>query len=141
MPGTPRRLRRILALDDFEPAARAVLPRLRLRRLRDGTLVVTTDTAVSGNRENHGRVGFSSPLRPSAALAWQGLTHPRWLLGTALRTLVHHGMPHFENSQATRAALILARNAPQHGAAGHHSAGAGARRPCRAALNGLSSAP
>ena len=83
----------------------------RVERAGYGTLVVTADTAVSGNRENHVRVGFSSPLRPSAALAWQGLTHPRWLVGTALRTLLHHGMPHFENSQATRGAPILARNA------------------------------
>jgi L-lactate dehydrogenase (cytochrome) len=55
-------------------------------------------------------VGFSSPLRPSVSLALQGITHPHWLFGTALRTLVRHGMPHFENSQATRGAPILARN-------------------------------
>jgi len=83
----------------------------RVARAGYGTLVVTADTAVSGNRENHVRVGFSSPLRPSLALAWQGLTHPRWLVGTALRTLATHGMPHFENSQATRGAPILSRNA------------------------------
>jgi L-lactate dehydrogenase (cytochrome) len=83
----------------------------RVARAGYGTLVVTVDTAVSGNRENHVRVGFSSPLRPGLGLAWQGLTHPRWLFGTALRTLLHHGMPHFENSQATRGAPILSRNA------------------------------
>ena len=83
----------------------------RVARAGYGTLVVTADTAVSGNRENHVRVGFSSPLRPSLSLAWQGITHPRWLLGTALRTLATHGMPHFENSQATRGAPILSRNA------------------------------
>jgi L-lactate dehydrogenase (cytochrome) len=82
----------------------------RVARAGYGTLVVTVDTAVSGNRENHVRVGFSSPLRPSMSLTWQGLIHPRWLTGTALRTLVRHGMPHFENSQATRGAPILARN-------------------------------
>jgi L-lactate dehydrogenase (cytochrome) len=82
----------------------------RVARAGYGTLVVTADTPVSGNRENHVRVGFSSPLRPSVSLAWQGLTHPQWLVGTALRTLVNHGMPHFENSQATRGAPILARN-------------------------------
>ncbi|MGU3625190.1 alpha-hydroxy acid oxidase [Comamonas sp. C24C] len=71
------------------------------------TLVVTVDTPVSGNRENNIRAGFSTPLRPSLRLAWDGITHPRWLLGTALRTLVCHGMPHFENSQATRGAPIL----------------------------------
>ena len=83
----------------------------RVVRAGYGTLVVTTDTAVSGNRENHVRVGFSSPLRPSVSLAWQGLTHPRWLLGAALRTLLAHGMPHFENSQATRGTPILSRHA------------------------------
>ena len=83
----------------------------RVARAGYGTLVVTVDTAVSGNRENHVRVGFSSPLRPSLSLAWQGLAHPRWLFGTALRTLASHGMPHFENSQATRGAPILSRNA------------------------------
>ncbi|GAD21726.1 alpha-hydroxy acid oxidase [Acidovorax sp. MR-S7] len=71
------------------------------------TLVVTVDTPVSGNRENNIRAGFSTPLRPSLRLAWEGVTHPRWLLGTALRTLALHGMPHFENSQATRGAPIL----------------------------------
>jgi len=74
------------------------------------TLVITADTAVSGNRENQVRVGFSTPLRPSLTLAWDGITRPRWLLGTALRTLVQHGMPHFENSRATRGAPILSRN-------------------------------
>ena len=67
----------------------------RVRAAGFGTLVVTADTPVSGNRENNVRAGFSTPLRPSARLAWEGMTHPRWLFGTALRTLVNHGMPHF----------------------------------------------
>lgn len=71
------------------------------------TLVVTVDTPVSGNRENNIRAGFSTPLRPSLRLAWEGVTHLRWLLGTALRALALHGMPHFENSQAARGASIL----------------------------------
>ena len=75
-----------------------------------GTLVVTADVPTSGNRENNVRAGFSTPLRPDLRLAWEGLTHPRWLLGTALRTLLSHGMPHFENSQAQRGAPILARH-------------------------------
>lgn len=83
----------------------------RVARAGYGTLVVTADTAVSGNRENHVRVGFSSPLRPSLSLAWQGVSHPRWLLGSFARTLLCHGMPHFENSQATRGAPILSRDA------------------------------
>ena len=75
-----------------------------------GTLVVTADVPVSGNRENNIRAGFSTPLRPSLSLAWDGLTHPAWTLNTFLRTWVAHGMPHFENSQATRGAPIVARN-------------------------------
>jgi L-lactate dehydrogenase (cytochrome) len=73
------------------------------------TLVLTVDVQVAGNRENNVRAGFSSPLRPSLALAWQGVTHPRWLLGTGARTLYRHGMPYFENSYATRGAPIISR--------------------------------
>ena len=71
------------------------------------TLVITVDTPVSANRENNVRTGFSTPLRPSLRLAWDGLSHPRWLFGTFLRTIVQHGMPHFENNYATRGAPIL----------------------------------
>jgi L-lactate dehydrogenase (cytochrome) len=79
----------------------------RVDRAGVGTLVLTVDTAVLANRENNVRAGFSTPLRPSARLAWQGISHPRWLVGTFLRTLLAHGMPHFENSYATRGAPIL----------------------------------
>ncbi|HUJ01141.1 MAG TPA: alpha-hydroxy acid oxidase [Usitatibacter sp.] len=75
-----------------------------------GTLVVTVDVAVLSNRENNVRAGFSTPLRPSFRLAWDGITHPRWLVGNALRTIARHGMPHFENSFAERGAPIVARN-------------------------------
>ncbi|WP_322051829.1 alpha-hydroxy acid oxidase [Paraburkholderia bannensis] len=75
-----------------------------------GTLVLTADVPVSGNRENNLRAGFSTPLRPGPRLAWDGLTHPRWLFGTALRTLWRHGMPHFENSRVGRGAPILSSN-------------------------------
>jgi L-lactate dehydrogenase (cytochrome) len=43
-------------------------------------------------------------------LAWQGIVHPRWLLGTFLRTLARHGMPHLENAYATRGIPILSPN-------------------------------
>ncbi len=74
------------------------------------TLVLTVDIPVYGNRENNIRNGFSTPLRPGLRLAWDGLTHPRWLLGTFLRTLMQHGMPHFENSFAERGAPVLSAN-------------------------------
>lgn len=73
------------------------------------TLVVTVDTAVLSNRENNIRAGFSTPLRPTLRLAWDGITHPRWLFGSFLATFLRHGMPHFENSFAERGAPILSR--------------------------------
>lgn len=95
LPGEPER---ITALVD------------RVQRAGYETLVLTVDTAVLANRENNVRAGFSTPLKPSLALAWQGLTHPRWLFQTGAKTLLRHGMPHFENSYATRGAPILSRN-------------------------------
>lgn len=82
----------------------------RVARAGFGTLLLTVDTAVLANRENNIRAGFSTPLRPSLRLAWDGVIRPNWLLNTALRTVKRHGMPHFENSYATRGAPILARN-------------------------------
>ncbi len=74
------------------------------------TLVITVDSQVAGNRENNVRAGFSTPLKPSLRLAWDGITRPRWLAGTFLRTLLAHGMPHFENNYATRGAPIVSPN-------------------------------
>ena len=82
----------------------------RAARAGFGTLVITVDSAVRGNPEHHLRAGFTSPLQPDLALLWQGLTHPRWTLGTFLRTLVHCGMPHFENSDADTRVAVVARN-------------------------------
>jgi L-lactate dehydrogenase (cytochrome) len=79
----------------------------RVARAGFETLVVTVDSQVAGNRENNVRAGFSTPLRPTVRLALDGLTHPRWLGGTFLRTCLRHGMPHFENNFATRGAPIL----------------------------------
>ena len=74
------------------------------------TLVVTVDVPVAGNRSNSTRQGFSTPLRPSLRLAYDGLVRPRWLFGTFARTLLRHGLPHFENSFAERGAPVLAAN-------------------------------
>lgn len=82
----------------------------RVARAGFQTLVVTVDIPVSANRENNVRTGFSTPLRPSLRLAWDGISHPRWLLGTFLKTLLRYGMPHFENSFAHRGAPILSKN-------------------------------
>jgi L-lactate dehydrogenase (cytochrome) len=88
-----------------EASITALLERVRLAGFR--TLVITVDTPVASNRENNVRAGFSTPLRPSASLAWEGITHPRWLFGTFVKTIWRHGMPHFENNYAHRGAPIL----------------------------------
>lgn len=82
----------------------------RVKAAGYGTLVVTLDASIAANRENNVRAGFSTPLRPSLRLAWQGITHPQWLAGTFLRTFALHGMPHFENNFAHRGAPILSAN-------------------------------
>ncbi|HEY8101656.1 MAG TPA: alpha-hydroxy acid oxidase [Burkholderiaceae bacterium] len=73
-------------------------------------LVITVDIPVAANRENNVKTGFSTPLKPNLRLAYDGITHPKWLFSTFLRTLVRHGMPHFENSFAHRGAPIVSPN-------------------------------
>jgi isopentenyl diphosphate isomerase/L-lactate dehydrogenase-like FMN-dependent dehydrogenase len=51
------------------------------------------------------------PLRPSVRLAWDGITHPRWLFGNLLRTLSGPGMPHFENVDAVRGPPVISAHA------------------------------
>jgi L-lactate dehydrogenase (cytochrome) len=69
----------------------------RVERAGFDTLVLTVDVPVGANRENNVRSGFNRPLRPTARLAWDSALHPRWFIGMFLRTLLTHGMPHFEN--------------------------------------------
>ncbi len=74
-----------------------------------GTLCVTVDVPVSANRENNLRAGFAAPLRPGLRLALDGLMRPRWSLLTLLRTLRHHGVPHFENIGPERGMKVISR--------------------------------
>jgi L-lactate dehydrogenase (cytochrome) len=74
------------------------------------TFVVTADVPVSANRENNVRNGFSLPVTFTPKVMLDGMTHPRWLVGTWMRTLKNHGMPHFENMDATRGPPVLSRN-------------------------------
>jgi len=71
--------------------------------------VLTADVPVPANRENNVRSGFSVPIKPSLKLFLDVLTHPAWSLGTFARTLLQHGMPHFENMDATRGPPIISR--------------------------------
>ncbi|WP_231378913.1 alpha-hydroxy acid oxidase [Brevundimonas sp. BAL450] len=83
----------------------------RLKRAKVEVLVVTTDVAVMGNRENALRAGFSLPPRLTPRLAWDGVSHPRWLVNAMLRTLVRDGIPRQANFEAEPGASILARKA------------------------------
>ena len=82
----------------------------RVARAGIETLVLTVDTPTRANRENNTRAGFTTPLRPGLRLAFDGITHPRWSLGTLARTVWERGVPHFENSFATRGAPIISSN-------------------------------
>ena len=74
------------------------------------TFVVTADVPVSSNRENNIRNGFRVPLSITPGVAWDIMTHPHWLFGTWMRTLINYGMPHFENMDAMRGPPVLSKN-------------------------------
>jgi L-lactate dehydrogenase (cytochrome) len=78
----------------------------RAQRAGFGTLVLTVDVPVSANRENNFRNGYSSPLKPTLRLGWDGAIRPRWLFGTFLRTLMSFGMPHLENMGFERTPIL-----------------------------------
>ena len=74
------------------------------------TFVVTADVPVPPNRENNIRNGFQVPLAITPQVAWDTVTHPHWLFGTWARTVMNHGMPHFENMDAKRGPPVLSKN-------------------------------
>jgi len=74
------------------------------------TFVVTADVPVPPNRENNIRNGFQVPIAITPRVAWDTVRHPHWLFGTWTRTLLNHGMPHFENMDAMRGPPVLAKN-------------------------------
>ena len=91
-------------LPSEEDRIRALITRVEAAGF--GTLALTADTAVLANRENNLRAGFSTPLRVTPRLILDFAIKPRWVFGTFLPTLMQ-GMPHFENSFATRGAPII----------------------------------
>lgn len=74
------------------------------------TFVVTADVPVPPNRENNIRNGFQTPIKITPQIAWDTLTHPNWLFGTFARTYLNHGMPHFENMDASQGPPVLSKN-------------------------------
>ena len=71
---------------------------------------MTADVPVPPNRENNIRNGFQVPLAITPRVVWDTITHPHWLFGTWARTLMNHGMPHFENMDAKRGPPVLSKN-------------------------------
>jgi (S)-mandelate dehydrogenase len=59
-------------------------------------LMLTVDTAVSGNRSRDIRNGFTMPFRPTPRLILDALAHPRWLLD-----LLRFGAPQLVNVVAS----------------------------------------
>lgn len=82
----------------------------RAERAGFKVLVLTVDTAAAANQETHIKSGFYSPIRLTPRLLWDGMARPRWTFGLFAPTLLRHGVPHFENSHATRGLSVLARN-------------------------------
>jgi L-lactate dehydrogenase (cytochrome) len=97
----------------YLPGDRELIQAMATRTRNAGyeTLVLTVDTAARANRENNIRAGFSTPLRPSLQLAWEGITHPAWLMRTFARTLCTTGMPRFENAGLDRGVPIISQRA------------------------------
>jgi L-lactate dehydrogenase (cytochrome) len=103
----------------YLPASREVIaPYLdRLGAAGAEVLVVTVDVQIASTREMELRNGFSIPLRFTPRLMAGGLMRPRWMVETFARTLLRHGIPHFENFTATRGGRIITA------AKGDHRAG------------------
>jgi L-lactate dehydrogenase (cytochrome) len=74
------------------------------------TFVVTADVPVPPNRENNIRNGFKVPLAVTPRVAFDVMTHPHWLFKTWMRTVMNHGMPHFENMDAKRGPPVLSQD-------------------------------
>ena len=92
----------------YLPGDPGIIKPLVERAQRSGfeVLVLTVDVQVAANRENNVRTGYSSPLKPSLRLAWDGLMRPRWLCGTFGRSILNHGMPHLENMGFPRIPIL-----------------------------------
>ena len=76
-------------------------------------LVIAVDVPVPGNRGATYRRGFEYPMRPGPGIVFDALCHPRWLVGTLLRTLATSGIPHIENYGSGRGIPIISAKAPQ----------------------------
>jgi L-lactate dehydrogenase (cytochrome) len=74
------------------------------------TFVITADVPVGANRENNIRNGYTVPLVMTPKVIWDMATHPRWLISIWGQTYYRHGMPHFENMDATRGPPLVSKD-------------------------------
>ncbi|MDF3625495.1 alpha-hydroxy acid oxidase [Brytella acorum] len=72
--------------------------------------MLTVDVPVASNRENNVRTGYTMPFRMSKRLGFDVLRHPRWALGTMLRTMRHRGLPRISNVDPIARPSIFSRN-------------------------------
>jgi (S)-mandelate dehydrogenase len=72
-------------------------------------LMVTVDSAVSGNREYNLRNGFTIPFTYSRKNVTDVLKHPRWLLSVLGRYVLTTGMPTYANYPKEIQTTITAR--------------------------------
>lgn len=72
--------------------------------------MLTVDVPVESNRENNARSGYTMPLRLSRRLCLDAACHPRWTLGTMLRTWRHRGMPRISNADPHTRPTIFSKN-------------------------------
>lgn len=71
--------------------------------------MLTVDNPVPSNRENNVRTGYTMPLRIGRRLAFDALTHPRWLGLSFARTLLRRGAPVIGNADPHDRPTIFSR--------------------------------
>ncbi len=78
---------------------RAPVEKLVTRALNAGfeALILTSDVAAMGNREDNRRNGFTTPLKLNMRNLIDGALHPRWSVDVFLRTLLDSGVPRYQN--------------------------------------------
>ncbi len=78
---------------------RAPVEKLVMRALNAGfeALILTSDVAAMGNREDNRRNGFTTPLKLNMRNLIDGALHPRWSVDVFLRTLLDSGVPRYQN--------------------------------------------
>ena len=95
--------------------ANVALSHQLVQRAKDAgyeALLLTVDSAVSGNREYNLRNGFSVPFKFNRKNVTDVLMHPRWLWEVLARYMMTTGMPTYRNYPAEVMTTITAAQRP-----------------------------